>query len=99
MRAPVVAGNHSTDQSDGARLPSLVLKRRLSERPPSPERPRGLAEPALQRSGEMRLVVVASLVHHIQDRDALLEEGHGLASPLNLAHHAWRQPGDLPEPA
>src|SRR5437660_10990877 len=58
---------------------------------------RGPAREALQRAGQMRLIVVAGRAHHIGDRAALLQERRGRSGAFNLADGGVTQPGRMEE--
>src|ERR1700704_4410159 len=80
LRSTILRHLNSTISS--SRELCLVQKRQLVL--PLNDFCRGLSDEALERSGEVRLIEIASLVDGVDDRDALLQQSGCIAGPFNL---------------
>jgi hypothetical protein len=75
----------------------LVQKRQLPF--VAPDARRGLADQALERPGQVGLIVVAGQVHGLADAGAVAQQAGGVAGALDLAVGAVRQAGGQAEVA
>src|SRR5437868_1933981 len=79
------------------RRAGLVQKRQLPF--VAPDARRGLADQARERPGQVRLIVIARLVHGLADAGAVAQQAGGVAGALDLAVGPVGQAGGQAEVA